>query len=161
MSSKSNISLHGREAGIDINSNRLFLQGRPFNVVMTPFTGAAASNQTCVVIQITDYEDMPVKGIYHFDLWLSDAASGAGFTAVTASGAVQNGGGAGPTPVTAAGVDLGTYTAKKALHCQSDSNGKYTLSITDTAKTAFKVCYMNDTDGQPIVGLTLATANYG
>lgn len=161
MAGQSAVSLHGRVAGIDIQTNRIFSQGRPFNLVMTASPDAAASNSTTVSMQLVDFEGKNCAGVFNFDIWLSDAATGAGLTATTASGTVGNGGNAGGTLVTAAGTDIGTYTTKKALYIQTDATGKYTLKITDTSKTAFKVCAINPSDGQAVVGLTLATASYG
>ena len=86
-------------------------------------------------------------------MWLSDATSGAGLTATTASGAVANDG--------TTGFDLGTYTTKKALYVQTNASGVYKLAITDTSKTAFKVCALNPADGNAVVGVTLAAGNYG
>ena len=86
-------------------------------------------------------------------LFLSDSAAGAGLTAVTASGAV-----ACKTAGTL-GTDIAVLTAKKALLVQTLANGTYVLSITDAAKTAFKVCTQIDDIAQVVA--TLATASYG
>lgn len=85
-----------------------------------------------------------------FILYLSDSSVGAGLTATTASGAVANDG--------TSGADLGVITTKKALHVQANAAGVYALSITDTAKTAFKVVVMME--GIPFVVKTLAAGNY-
>ena len=159
--SQTYVEIHGREFGLDLPTNRTFTRGRPFSVTMTPAADAAASNSTTVTVQIVDYFGTSVAGVFNFDIWLSDAATGAGLTATTASGTVANGGNAGGTVVTAAGADFATYTAKKALYVQTDATGKYTLKITDTAKTAFKVAAINPADGQTVVGATLSAANYG
>lgn len=154
-------SIHGRLAGQDLVTNRIYSQGRPWAFSATVAPAAGASNQTCVVLQIVDFYGTAVAGVFNTDVWLSDATTGAGLTATTASGAVANGGNAGGTVVTAAGADFATYTAKKALYVQTDATGKYTLQITDSAKTAFKVCAINPADGQAQVVTTLATASYG
>lgn len=141
--------IHGRRAGLDNDSNRIALLGRPFSVTMTPATDG--SNKTKVTCQLVDVEGTSVSKVMNFDLWLSDAASGAGLTGTTASGAVAAG---------ASGADIATLTTKKALRVQTNASGVYILSITDTAKTAFKVCAQMP-DGEVVVGATLATANYG
>jgi hypothetical protein len=88
-----------------------------------------------------------------FDLFLSDSAVGNGYSATTASGAV--------TVKTAStlGNVLFTYLAKFKLEVQTNSAGVFTLSITDSAKTAFKLCVK--LDGMTMVVNTLATASYG
>ena len=141
--------IHGRRASLDNDSNRIALLGRPFSVTMTVATDG--SNKTKVTCQLVDIEGTSVSKVMNFDLWLSDAATGAGFTATTASGAVAAG---------TSGTDIATLTSKKALRVQSNASGVYILSITDTAKTAFKVCAQMP-DGEVIVGATLATASYG
>lgn len=141
--------IHGRRAGLQNSSNRVALLGRPFSVTMTPAAGT--TNQTLVTCQLVDHEGTSVAAVMNFDLWLSDAATGAGLTATTASGTVAAG---------ASGADVATLTSKKALRVQSNASGVYILAITDSAKTAFKVCAQMP-DGAVIVGATLATANYG
>lgn len=141
--------IHGRRASLDNDSNRIALLGRPFSVTMTVATDG--SNKTKVTCQLVDIEGTSVSKVMNFDLWLSDATTGAGLTATTASGAVAAG---------ASGADIATLTSKKALRVQSNASGVYILSITDTAKTAFKVCAQMP-DGEVIVGATLATASYG
>lgn len=141
--------IHGRRASLDNDSNRIALLGRPFSVTMTVATDG--SNKTKVTCQLVDIEGTSVSKVMNFDLWLSDAATGAGLTATTASGAVAAG---------TSGADIATLTSKKALRVQSNASGVYILSITDTAKTAFKVCAQMP-DGEVIVGATLATASYG
>jgi predicted RecA/RadA family phage recombinase len=117
------------------------------------FTPAASSSNICLVtVQVKNAAGVAVAGVFNFDLWLSDAITGAGLTGTTASGNVVAG---------AAGVDLSTYTSKKALRIQTDATGKYILSITDTSKTAFYVC--GSTPGSGVTGISAAllTANYG
>lgn len=144
------VELHGRRLGLDQETGRVFCAGVPFSFTMTPAAGGA--NITLVTIRAVDYFGVAMSKIVNFDLWLSDATTGAGLTATTASGAVAAG---------ASGADLATLTTKKALRVQTDATGKYILSITDTAKTAFKVCAQVPDSGAIVVGVTLATGNYG
>jgi hypothetical protein len=143
------VSLHGRKFGLG-PGNELIRDRAPFSLTMTPATDGA--NATRIAIQVVDHDDAAVSGVFHFDLLLSDAADGGGLTATTASGAVAAKSGAG-------GSDLAVLTAKKALRVQTDNTGKYVLSITDTAKTAFRVAAFFE--GKTIVGATLVTGNYG
>jgi hypothetical protein len=84
-------------------------------------------------------------------VYLSDAANGAGLTAVTATGAVAQG---------ASGILIGTaLVASKAFNVQTTAAGLFILSITDTAKTPFVVCVELEGRCYPIT--TLATASYG
>lgn len=141
--------LHGRRAGLENATNRLALLGRPYSVTMAAATDG--SNKTKVTCQLVDHEGTSVAAVMNFDLWLSDAATGAGLTGTAASGAVAAG---------SAGADIATLTSKKALRVQTDATGAYILSITDTGKTAYKVCAQLP-DGAVVVGVTLATASYG
>ena len=123
-----------------------------------PFTATAAvatdgANATLVTITVKNANGRTMAKPINMDLWLSDAASGFGVTATTASGAV------GDKTAGTTGIVLGTYTAKKALRVQTTASGTYQLSITDTSKTAFKVVVQ--IDGLPVVVATLATASYG
>jgi hypothetical protein len=119
-------------------------------VTYTAVAAAGAANVTAVTITAKDAANAAVTAVQNFDLWLSDASTCAGLTASTASGAV-----AGTT-----GVDIDTYTAKKALRVQTNASGVYVLSITDTAKTTFYVCLQAPT-GKAIAGVHLATGSYG
>jgi hypothetical protein len=117
------------------------------------FSPAAGSANVCIVtVQALDGTGAAITYPIDMDLLLSDAASGAGLTATTASGAVANSG--------TAGADIGTLTSKKALRVQTDATGKYTLSITDTAKTGFYVVACLGSR-KPFVSAQLITANYG
>jgi hypothetical protein len=125
--------------------------GEPANISMA--ASAGASNVSNVVCTVTDAAGNTIAGVHNFDLWLSDAASGAGLTGTTASGTV--------TVKSASGEVVGTYTTKKALRVQTLATGLFTLEITDSAKTLFKVCAQVPGSGQTVVGVTLLTASYG
>lgn len=139
--------LHGRRAGLTPN-NRIGLLNRMFDVTITPAQGGS-SNVCLVTIQLVDHEGNNVAAVRNLMVMLSDdATSGAGLTTTTASGNVVAG---------TAGVDLGDLTSKKAKMVQTDSTGKYILSITDTGKTAFVVVvHMHD----HITLKALAAGNY-
>lgn len=114
---------------------------------------AGGSNVSEVTITVTDANgDAPTKAL-SFDVWLSDAATGAGITGTTASGTV--------TAKSASGVVVATHTAKKYLRIQTLANGVFVLEITDTAKTAFYVCAQNPGTGATEVATVLATGDYG
>jgi len=140
-------SIHGKRFGLAPNGEAIF-QGRPFSVTATPAAGAA--NISLVTLQVVDSDDAAVAGVFTLDVYLSDAASGAGLTATTASGAVGAG---------TAGTDLDAMVAKKYTRVQTDATGKYILSITDTAKTLFKICVVMG--NKNIVCATLVTGNFG
>lgn len=112
---------------------------------------AGGANVAEVTITAKDAAGNTVAAVHHMDVWLSDAADGQGLTATTASGTV--------TAKAASGIVLSTYTAKKALRVQSLKTGVFVLEITDTAKTAFKVCA--SIAGRTVVLATLVTGNYG
>lgn len=145
------VSLHGRRFGIDGDDNRLRVLGQPYTIAMA---AAAGSTNVCeVTMTVKDHEGNTIADVFNFDVWLSDDADGAGLTATTASGTVG--------AKASNGADLGTLTSKKALRVQTLKTGVYVLSITDSSKTAFKVCAQIPFVGRKVVGVTLATGNYG
>lgn len=117
------------------------------------FSAAAAAANVCeVTITPVDEAGTTVARPLVFDAWLSDAATGAGLTATSASGTV--------TVKSASGAVIGTYTAKKALRVQALAAGTFILEITDTAKTGFYVCAQSP-EGIVSVSDQLQTADYG
>jgi predicted RecA/RadA family phage recombinase len=138
------------------STGKVRLIGAGVNDVGTPLTvsmaaAAGGSNVTEVTVTVKDAAGNTVAAVHHLDLWLSDDVDGQGLTGTTASGAVA--------AKAASGTDIVAYVAKKALRVQTLKTGVYILSITDTAKTAFKVAA--SINGKTTVGLTLATGNYG
>lgn len=123
----------------------------PANITFAIAAGAAASNICNVTLQVVDSNGNNVAGVFDMDVILSDAATGAGLTATTASGTV----------VGTTGADLGDLTAKKAKRVQTDATGKYVLQITDTGKTHFYVAAVVPGRGNTVVSAQLQTANYG
>jgi len=123
---------------------------RPHNV--TAVAATDGSNATLVTLTIRNRIGRPA-GPHMFLLYLSDSATGVGVTATTASGAVTD------KTAGTTGQVLSALIAKKALLVQNIADGTYQLSITDSAKTAFKVCV--EIDGVVYVPLTLAAGNYG
>ena len=118
------------------------------------FSPAAGGANVCeVTVTAKDAAGSTIAEAFTYDIWLTDAASGAGLTGTTASGTV--------TVKTASGVVISTYTAKKALRVQSLATGVFILEITDSAKTAFRVAISNPATGKTIVSSALATGNYG
>lgn len=118
------------------------------------FTPAPGSTNICeVTVQVLDGAGVALAGVFNLDVWLSDAASGAGLTGTSASGTV--------VAKAASGVDLVTLVSKKALRVQTLATGAYTLAITDSAKTAFLPCGQVPGTGKTVVGAALVTGNYG
>jgi hypothetical protein len=116
---------------------------------------AGAANVCNVAIAIKDNAAAPntLARAHNFEVWLSDASTGVGLTATTASGTVQ--------AKSASGTVLGALTAKKMLRVQSLATGIFTLEITDTAKTGFFVAVKLDTGAVFSVSRQLVTADYG
>lgn len=123
----------------------------PFSISFTP--NAGSTNVCEVEVDVKDAQGNVIAAVFNFDVWLSDSSTGAGLTATTASGTVQ--------AKSASGADLGTLTSKKALRVQTLATGKYTLAITDTAKTGFYVCAALPSSGRRQVSAQLITGNYG
>jgi hypothetical protein len=114
---------------------------------------AGAANVAEVAIALVDGAGVAVASGQPFNVWLSDAATGVGLTATSASGTV--------TAKSASGAVFGTLTAKKALVVQPLATGIFTLEITDTAKTTFYVAVQNPATGQVVVSRIMATGDYG
>lgn len=126
----------------------------PDTVTFSPAAGAA--NVCNVTITVKDNRD-PTPATLGTSrtllVWLSDAATGIGATATTASGTV--------TATT--GTDLVDLTAKKVKLIQTNAAGVIVLEITDIAKTAFRVCAtpLGSPHGAHQVSSALITGNYG
>lgn len=112
---------------------------------------AGAANICDVTIRMKDGAGNNVSGVFNFEVYLSDASTGAGLTTTTASGTV--------TAAAASGIVRSILTAKKDILVQSTSAGLFVLEITDTAKTGFYPVV--SIGGKVIVGAQLITGNYG
>ena len=124
---------------------------QPGGLTITPAAGA--TNVCNASLQVTDHGGNALAGVFDLDIWLSDAATGAGVTATTASGTVA--------AAAASGYDITDYTAKKFKRVQTKADGTYVLAITDTAKTHFYVAWQVPGLGSTVVSAQLLTANYG
>lgn len=124
------------------------LAGKPASVAITLAPGG--SNVCVASIAVRDADGRAPSSPVALEVWLSDAATGAGETATTASGAVQG----------TLGTDLLVFTAKKRLRVLTDAaTGDYQLSITDSANTGFYVAVQR---GESLtVSAQLVTGNYG
>ena len=123
----------------------------PYNMAISNAKGAS-SNLSNVSFQVQDIYGNPISGVFDFDAYLSDAATGIGLTATTASGGIA--------ALAGAGTVLGALTTSKAIRAQTNANGLFTLVITDTAKTPFYPC-AGLLPGYPVtVGAQLTTASY-
>jgi len=144
----------GSGAGTAVTATAAELNELDDIVASFTFAATAGAENVCeVAITLKDAAGATVDGPRPFMVWLSDADTGVGLTATTASGTVQ--------AKAESGVDFATFTAKKALLVQPLATGIYTLEITDTKKTAFYVCAAT-LDGRAYsVSTVLATKDYG
>ena len=110
---------------------------------------AGAANVTTVSVSFRTAQGVAINNVFPFEIWLSDAATGAGETATSASG----------TPAITTGTQYRILTAKKAWLAACNSSGVAVLTITDTAKTTFYVAVRLPTG--VVVSRILATADYG
>ena len=134
---------------VDLTAALSALKGAPTTATFSPAAGG--TDETLVTITVKDADGTAVTGPVVFDVLLSDASSGAGLTATTADGAVAAG---------ASGVDLATLVSKKALRVQTTAAGVYILSITDSAKTGFRVVAQLP-GRKAVVSSALVSGNYG
>lgn len=164
------VELHGRVFGLDgcgnlclrslSTSNALPSRGGlpgivgkgiPFNMAISAAQGAS-SNHSSVSFQMQDIGGNPVAGVFEFSFWLSDAATGVGLTATTASG--------GYAALAASGAILDAGITSKSNRAQTNAAGLFVLDITDTAKTGFYPCAIG-VPGFPVqVGTQLVAGNY-
>lgn len=114
---------------------------------------AGAANVCEVAVTVKDAAGAALAAPFLLDLWLSDAATGIGLTATTASGAVA--------AKAASGQDMAILTTKKALRIQTLGTGIYVLSITDTAKTGFFVAAQIPGTPRIAISAALVAGNYG
>lgn len=135
------------------NKNAPYFNGNNTPVSFSFAYAAGGANVAEIAITAQDGADVAIASPVSFDVYLSDAATGAGLTATTASGTV--------TAKSASGAVIGTYEAKKALRVQSLATGAFTLEITDTAKTGFYVTIVNPFTGLTEVSRQLVTGDYG
>ena len=117
----------------------------------TPTAGAA--NTATVLFSALNQNGDVIARNHVFDIFLSDDSGGVDITATAASGTV----GAGTK-----GKVIGTLTTKKMLRVQTDADGTFQLTITDTAKTQLYLAAINPFSGLVYVGADrLTTARYG
>ena len=128
-----------------LNSNYV-----PETVSFTIAKGGSAGI-VLVTIAVLSNSGQACPFVFDLDVNLSDAATGAGLTATSASGAVAAG-----TP----GAILATNVAKKSFRCQTDATGTFQLSITDTAKTGFYIHVAGGPIAFPAVSRQLLAADY-
>lgn len=135
------------------NKNRPVFNENAVPISVSFAATAGAANVCEVAITFKDgYEATLAKPLV-FEVWLSDASTGAGLTATSASGTV--------TAKSASGTVFDTMVSKKALTVQALATGIFTLEITDTAKTGFYVCIKNPFTGLVEVSDQLVTGDYG
>lgn len=146
--SPSDVSLAGLTATAgDLNINA----SAPASITFSP---AAGPTNVCeVTIAVKDAAGATIAKPFMLEIWLSDANSGAGLTAVTASGTVQ--------AKANSGTVIDAHVAKKALLVQTLATGVFILEITDSAKTGFYVAAMLPSSGITRVSAQLTSANYG
>lgn len=159
------VEVHRPLLGIDDNGNLVLntdgnmnvananpgLVGKGIGNAVTITNGVGASANICnVTFQATDSLGNPLSKVASMEVLLSDAATGAGLTATTASGGIAAAAGG--------GVVLGVLTAAKALLVQTNASGQFILAITDTAKTLFYP--VAQYAGATVVGAQLTAASY-
>jgi hypothetical protein len=125
------------------------VSGKAASVTISNTAGSA--NVSSVTFQFKDGDGNNLTAPTVVDLWLSDASTGLGLTATTASGGVVAG---------ASGVVIGILTAAKAFRAVTDATGKAILTITDTSKTTFYPV-ASVPGGSVTVGAQLTSGSYG
>ena len=163
------VELHGREVGLDSSGNLVLntygvlpnnpslgpaeVVGRniPYTLKISAAKGAA--NVTNVTFQVQDIYGNALSAVWEFTLYLSDAATGIGLTATTASGGIA--------AAASGGTVIGVLTTAKALRVSTNASGAFVLAITDTAKTGFYPVGNFPHDTPVTVGAQLVAANYG
>jgi len=150
MAAKSSTKELLRKLGL-LSTQRTFLDSLPYTV--TAVAAAAGSNVSEVTFTVRDAAGAAIAAVHNLDIYLSDAATGAGLTATSASGTV--------TAKASSGAVIHTQSSKKALGVQTLATGVFVLEITDTAKTTFYPVAILPSTGKAVVGTQLTAANYG
>lgn len=123
--------------------------GSPSTIAISNAAGASA-NIANVTFQVQGPLGANIAGVFLLDIYLSDAATGVGLTATTAS--------AGIAAAASGGVIISTLVAAKFIKVQTNASGAFVLAITDSAKTGF---YPVASRGSSIiVGAQLTTSSY-
>ena len=124
---------------------------QPAQVTITNAAGTPASNICNVTFQVADGDGNNLTSPTLVVVCLSDASTGIGLTATTASGGIAAG---------SSGTVIGVLTSAKAVLMMTDATGKAILAITDSAKTGFYP--VGTVPGfKTTVGGQLITASYG
>ncbi len=124
-------------------------KGIPTGIVIS--AAAGGTQYYCdVTFQVSDLAGVAVAGVFIIDVWLSDAATGAGLTGTTASGGI--------TVEASGGAIFEVLSAAKALTVQTNTSGAFILRIVDSAKTGFYPCAR--ILAPSVVGAQLVSANY-
>lgn len=144
---------HGNRQAGSGRGNAPFYEDENIATLVSFGIAAGGANVSEITITLLDGAGNTVVAPQPILVWLSDAATGAGLTATSASGTV--------TAKSASGEDMGALTAKKALIAQPLATGIFILEITDTAKTGFFVAVQIPGTGQVVVSRILATGDYG
>ena len=145
--------LNGNEHPQADNDNAVFLEGALVPQRISYAIAAGGANVCEVTLTVQDGHGKAMAVPVLLNIWLSDAATGAGLTATGASGTVQ--------AKSASGADFGVLTAKKALVAQTLADGTYILEITDSAKTGFYVAAQLPFAGLPVISRQLVTGDFG
>jgi hypothetical protein len=132
-----------------LTAKRLSLNSVKIPTTATFAIAAGASTVTAVTITFKTAQGVAINNVFPFEVWLSDATTGAGETGTSASG----------TPAITTGTQYRILTAKKAWLGACNSSGVAVLTITDNAKTTFYVAVRLPTG--VVVSRILATADYG
>jgi len=141
-------TLHGREIGLDVNRS-LVVKGDPDGVTFSAASGAA--NICNVTIQVVNNDGTALAGTRNLDLWVSDAATGAGLAAHANTSELT----------CSTGTLLQVYSAGKAWRIMTDATGKAVAVITDTAKTAYFIAALLNHQPFTQISTQLATGNFG
>lgn len=142
------------DGGLDFSTAATFAADGVQTPLAVTFSAAAGGANVCeVTITVVDGAGTAIASVFNLDIWLSDAATGAGYTSTSASGTVQ--------AKSASGADLEVMSAKKGIRAQTLATGIYILEITDSAKTGFYVCAALPMTGAAQISDQLVTGDYG
>lgn len=117
-------------------------------------TASGASNVCTVTVTIKDSAEETVPEPMILDIWLSDEADGAGFSAETPSGEI----------VAVTGTDVTAYTRTKVCwEIMTATNGIYTGSFTDTGvpTAGYYLCVQDPRTGMVSVSDKLDSDDFG
>jgi hypothetical protein len=130
---------------------RFEINGTPTCLAVKQTVAAGASTICTVTLQAQDLNGVNLAQVFDLYFYLSDSATGAGFSAHVPTGGLN----------VTAGTAILTKVTNLVLEALTDATGKLVFTITDTARTLYYIVSEVPGTGLLSIGPQLITGNYG